>query len=112
MARRGARVAGEDRTVTVIDAGPGLGEAFVSGTVTADNYRVREGVVQARTPGGQRTAVRPDPGGGTRTVALAPAQQDGPVLADAQAVELAGLGRRFSQHFDGPHDIERFYDSH
>ncbi|HLK00455.1 MAG TPA: rifamycin-inactivating phosphotransferase, partial [Streptosporangiaceae bacterium] len=65
-----------------IEAIFGLGEALVSGLVNADVYQVRGGEVTVKTIQGQ------------------------PVLADAQIVRLAHLGRRIEAHFGQPQDIE------
>ena len=72
-----------DRTVTAIEAVPGLGEALVSGRATPDTYTVRDGAVVAATPAGSRTT-----------------------LTDEQALELATLGRRVEAELGRPQDIE------
>lgn len=68
-----------NRTIAVIEAVAGLGEALVSGLVNADRYQVRDGVVVART---------------------------GPVLGDAEVLALVELGRRIEAHHGAPQDIE------
>ena len=68
-----------DRTVVVIEASAGLGEALVSGLVTPDVFRVREGAVLERT---------------------------GPVLSDRDVLRLAEIGRRIETHFGAPQDVE------
>jgi rifampicin phosphotransferase len=73
---------GGNREVASIEAVRGLGEALVSGQVNADGYKVRDGRVTESEPVGE------------------------PVLAEAQAVELAALGRRIEAHFGRPQDIE------
>ncbi|MEV7598205.1 rifamycin-inactivating phosphotransferase [Kitasatospora sp. NPDC089797] len=95
-----------DRKVATVDAGFGLGEALVSGLVNPDVFRVRDGAVVARTLGTKQVAVLALPAGGTREVALDPERQGQPALTDAQAVRLAGLGRRIEGHFGSPQDIE------
>lgn len=77
-----------NRKVVSIDAGPGLGETLVGGLVNADTYKVRDGQVAKRK------------------VAAGPDLQIEQVLADAQIVELAALGRRIEAHFGRPQDIE------
>ncbi len=73
------------RKIATIEATPGLGEALVAGTVNADSYQVRDGaIVERRVAGEQRP----------------------PALTDAQALELAALGRRIELHFGAPQDIE------
>jgi phosphoenolpyruvate synthase/pyruvate phosphate dikinase len=74
------------RKVASVEASFGLGVALVSGRVGADTFKVRDGEVVAR--------------------ATAPARQERPALADAQAVRLVQLGRRIEAHFGHPQDIE------
>jgi pyruvate,water dikinase len=95
-----------NRTVATVDAGLGLGEALVSGTVTPDVFTVRHGDVVARSIGAKRRAVRAVPGGGTRTVEVDPRRQKEPALTDAQVTELVALGRRIEARFGRPQDIE------
>ncbi|WP_278261940.1 rifamycin-inactivating phosphotransferase [Nocardia sp. AG03] len=95
-----------DRRVVSVDAGFGLGEALVSGLVNADNYRVRDGVIVDRTVASKKLAVEPVPGGGTRVREIAAARREQPVLADAEVLRLAELGRRIEAHFGSPQDIE------
>ncbi|WP_328306220.1 rifamycin-inactivating phosphotransferase [Actinomycetospora sp. NBC_00405] len=77
-----------NREVTTIEAVLGLGEALVSGLVSADTYTVREGEVVERV-----IAVKEEP-----------ARR--PALTDAQVVGLAQLGRRIEAHFGRPQDVE------
>ena len=73
-----------DRKVATVEAGKGLGDAFVSGRVNADAFAVRGGEVIVRS--------------------VAAAEQ--PALTDAQVVQLARLGRRIEAHFGRPQDVE------
>lgn len=95
------------RQQAVIDASPGLGEAVVSGAVNPDHFVVdpASGSVLERRLGDKRIAVRPIPGGGTRTVA---ASNGGAAacLTDQQAAALAALGLQVERHFGAPQDIE------
>ena len=95
-----------DRTVTSVEASFGLGEALVSGRVTPDIAKVRDGAVVTTTIAAKRLAVRATPGGGTQEVAIEPAQREQPALTDAQVVQLAQLGRRIEAHFGSPQDVE------
>jgi pyruvate,water dikinase len=74
-----------NRKIACVEASFGLGESLVSGLVTADAYRVRDGEVVAS--------------------ALA-TKQGPPALTEAQVVQLARLGRRIEAHFGHPQDIE------
>ena len=93
-----------DRRVVSIDAGLGLGEALVSGLVAPDTIAVRDGAVVSRVVGAQAFQIRAVPGGGTEQVAVDPAAP--PALTDAEAVELAALGRRIEAHLGSPQDVE------
>ncbi|KRD06292.1 rifamycin-inactivating phosphotransferase [Streptomyces sp. Root264] len=95
-----------NRKVATVDAGFGLGEALVSGLVNPDVFRVRDGEVVARTIAVKHRALHALPAGGTREVAIESQQREQPALTDAQAVRLAGIGRRIEAHFGRPQDIE------
>ncbi|MCX5265523.1 rifamycin-inactivating phosphotransferase [Streptomyces sp. NBC_00199] len=95
-----------NRKVATVDAGFGLGEALVSGLVNPDVFRVRDGEVVARTIAAKHRALHALPVGGTREVAIESQQREQPALTDAQAVRLAGIGRRIEAHFGRPQDIE------
>ncbi|MFI7683190.1 rifamycin-inactivating phosphotransferase [Streptomyces griseoaurantiacus] len=95
-----------NRTVATVDAGFGLGEALVSGTVTPDVFTVRGEEILARSVGAKQRAVQAVPGGGTRTVEVEPRRQREPALSDARVRELVALGRRIEAHFGRPQDIE------
>lgn len=98
-------VSGDRRTAT-IDAGYGLGEALVSGTLTPDTLRVRDGRVVERGVAVKERAVRARPGGGTEPVPVPAGLRERPVLGDGQAVRLVELGRRIEAAFGAPQDIE------
>ncbi|WP_433035567.1 rifamycin-inactivating phosphotransferase [Actinomycetospora sp. CA-053990] len=95
-----------NREVTTIEAVLGLGEALVSGLVSADSYTVREGEVVERAIAAKERAVLGSPGGGTREQAVEEERRRRPALTDAQAVGLAQLGRRIEAHFSRPQDVE------
>ncbi|MFI6166264.1 rifamycin-inactivating phosphotransferase [Nocardia sp. NPDC051052] len=95
-----------DRTVVSIDAGFGLGEALVSGLVNADVYQVRDGSITSRTIATKKLAVEPIPAGGTEVREIAQERRNEPVLADAEVLRLAELGRHIEAHFGSPQDIE------
>ncbi|GAA2766641.1 phosphoenolpyruvate synthase [Streptomyces paradoxus] len=95
-----------NRKVATVDAGFGLGEALVSGLVNPDVFKVRDGEVVARTIAAKQRAVHPLPAGGTQERTVDSQRQEQPALTDAQAVQLAHLGRRIEAHFGRPQDIE------
>ncbi|MFI1582513.1 rifamycin-inactivating phosphotransferase [Embleya sp. NPDC020630] len=95
-----------NRRVATVDAGPGLGEALVSGLVNPDVFTVRDGEIVARTIADKPRALHAVPGGGTHEVAIAPDRRRQPALTDARVLELVRLGRRIEAHFGRPQDIE------
>lgn len=101
------------RHVTSIDAGFGLGEALVSGIVSADLYRVdarTDRLIEA-TVGDKPIAIRSLPEGGTLRETLSDAQRHAQVLSEPQVVALARLGRRVAAHYGKPQDIEWCIDA-
>ena len=98
----------ENRNTCSIDASFGLGEALVSGLVSADLYRVdkRSGEILTRQIAEKKIAILPLKEGGTETVDLPPAEQTRPALADRQIKELSNIGRKIEAHYDQPQDIE------
>ncbi|RKH19813.1 phosphoenolpyruvate synthase [Corallococcus sp. CA047B] len=95
-----------NRKVASVEASFGLGEALVSGLVNADNYKVRDGEVIAKTVATKQMAIHALPAGGTQEQAIEPERRQQPALTDAQVVRLAQLGRRIEAHFGRPQDIE------
>src|SRR5438876_2965398 len=95
-----------NRKVAAVEATFGLGEALVSGLVSADMYKVRDGEVVAKAVATKPLAIRASPAGGTQEEAVDPERQAQPALTDAQVVRLAQLGRRIEEHFGCPQDIE------
>lgn len=95
----------ENRHITSIEAGLGLGEALVSGEVTADSVRVetRTGEILDYEVGDQQLAVQPLAEGGTETVELDAADR---VLSDEQVRTLVDLGAEIEALFECPQDIE------
>ena len=97
------------RHIASIDAGFGLGEALVSGVISADLYRVdkRSGEVLLARPGDKPFAIRSVKGGGTRREALPESERHSRALDDQQVRALANLGARIEGLYGGaPQDIE------
>ena len=96
------------RHIVSIDAGFGLGEALVSGLVSADLYKLdkRTNEIVERKIAKKTLAIWPTPEGGTRQEAISGDRQTAPSLTDQQAKELATLGARIEAHYQAPQDIE------
>jgi pyruvate,water dikinase len=99
---------GGRRGVAVVDAGFGLGEALVSGVVSADRYRVdrRTRLVLERSIADKGLRIDADPSGGVVRTALVGAARSESSLSDARLLELVALGDRVEAHFGAPQDIE------
>ena len=95
-----------NRTVVSIDASFGLGEALVSGQVSADLYKVKNSHIVSRKLAKKKLAIYALPEGGTVTKEIPPEQQDQQALSDRQISELAVLGKKIEQHYGVPQDIE------
>jgi pyruvate,water dikinase len=95
-----------NRKVASVEASFGLGEALVSGLVSADVYKVRNGDIVAKAVATKRRAIYASPAGGTQERPIEPAHQEQPALTDTQVVQLAQLGRRIEALFGCPQDIE------
>lgn len=101
------------RHIASIDAGFGLGEALVGGLVSADLYRVdsRDGRLLEARVADKQLAIRALPGGGTVRETLVEPQRSAQVLTEAQAIQLARLGKRIAAHYGSPQDIEWCIDA-
>ncbi|MDO3625429.1 phosphoenolpyruvate synthase [Mucilaginibacter sp. BT774] len=95
-----------NRKVLSIDAGFGLGDALVSGLVSADNYKVQGGEIVDKMIAAKKLAIFGLKEGGTGTQHLARDQQNIQTLTNEEILELAQIGRRIEAHFGYPQDIE------
>ncbi|HZG81194.1 MAG TPA: phosphoenolpyruvate synthase [Brevibacillus sp.] len=95
-----------NRKLLSIDASYGLGEALVSGLVSADCYKVREGEIIDKRIGTKKLAIYGQKEGGTMTRQIDPDQQKTQTLTDLQILQLARIGRKIEAHFGCPQDIE------
>ncbi|TDF95057.1 phosphoenolpyruvate synthase [Paenibacillus piri] len=107
-------ISGHRGTVS-IDASFGLGEALVSGLVSADLYQVRAGELILQNIARKKLAIFALPEGGTVTKELPEEEQERQALNAAQAIELAALGEKIKRHYGSDQDVEwclaegRFY---
>jgi phosphoenolpyruvate synthase/pyruvate phosphate dikinase len=95
-----------NRTVVSIDASFGLGEALVSGMVSADLYKVKNDHIIDKKISQKKVAIYSLSEGGTITQEIPEEQQTQQALTDQQIVDLAALGKRIQQHYGVPQDIE------
>ncbi|QWG28762.1 phosphoenolpyruvate synthase [Bacillus mycoides] len=95
-----------NRKVLSIDASFGLGEALVSGLVSADNYKVKEGEIAEKMTATKKLAIYALKEGGTETKQINLAQQKIQTLTEQQILQLAQIGRQIEAYFGCPQDIE------
>ncbi|HHY73403.1 MAG TPA: phosphoenolpyruvate synthase [Bacillus bacterium] len=95
-----------NRKLLSIDASFGLGEALVSGLVSADCYKVQEDKVIDKMIATKKLAIYPRNEGGTETQPINPDQQKTQTLTDQQILQLARIGRQIEAYFGCPQDIE------
>ncbi|MEK4485822.1 phosphoenolpyruvate synthase [Psychrobacillus sp. FSL H8-0484] len=95
-----------NRKLLSIDASFGLGEALVSGLVSADCYKVQEGEIVDKRIATKKMAIYGRKEGGTETQQIDPDQQKTQTLTEQQILQLARIGRQIEAYFGYPQDIE------
>ncbi|AEI42954.1 phosphoenolpyruvate synthase [Paenibacillus mucilaginosus] len=95
-----------NRKLLSIDAGFGLGEALVSGLVSADSYKVCDEQIVEKRIAAKKLAVYARKEGGTVTRPIDPDQQKAQTLTEQQILQLARTGRQIEAYFGCPQDIE------
>ncbi|MCP1123811.1 phosphoenolpyruvate synthase [Bacillus sp. 3103sda1] len=95
-----------NRKLLSIDASFGLGEALVSGLVSADCYKVQEEEIVDKMISTKKLAIYGLKEGGTETQQIDPNQQKTQTLTEQQILQLARIGRQIEAHFGCPQDIE------
>ncbi|OAB41903.1 phosphoenolpyruvate synthase [Paenibacillus glacialis] len=95
-----------NRKLLSIDASFGLGEALVSGLVSADCYKVQEEEIVDKMIATKKLAIYGRKEGGTETRQLDSEQQKAQTLTEQQILQLARIGRQIEAYFGCPQDIE------
>ncbi|WP_407314313.1 phosphoenolpyruvate synthase [Desulfosporosinus sp. SB140] len=95
-----------NRKLLSINASFGLGEALVSGLVSADCYKVREEEIVDMMIATKKLAIYGLKEGGTETRQITHEQQKTQTLTEQQILQLARLGRQIEAYFGCPQDIE------
>jgi rifampicin phosphotransferase len=95
-----------NRKLLSIDAGFGLGEAMVSGLVSADCYKVQEGEIVDKRIAAKKLAVYGRKEGGTETKQISADRQTSQTLTEQQILQLEQIGRQVEAFFGSPQDIE------
>jgi pyruvate, water dikinase len=97
-----------DTNRLMIEAGYGLGEAIVSGSVTPDIYlfdKTTEKIISKEINSQDWKIVR-DPKGGDKHVSVPIADRKDQKMSDSEIIELAKLGKKIEQHYNAPQDTE------
>lgn len=103
----------EDYNQLIIEAGLGLGEAIVSGSVTPDSYVVEKEplrVVDVNVSE-QSKALYRKVGGGNEWKTLTASVANAQVLSGTDIVELSEIVKRIEHHYGHPQDIEWAYEA-
>ncbi|MCD7033626.1 phosphoenolpyruvate synthase [Metabacillus sp. GX 13764] len=95
-----------NRKLFSINASYGLGEAIVSGLVTPDCYKIKEGDIVEKNIADKKSAIYDKKNGGTETREIPSGQQKAQVLTDQQILELGKIGKQIQGYFESPQDIE------
>lgn len=95
-----------NRRITSIDASFGLGEALVSGLVSADLYQVKDDQIVKKQVSKKSLLIKAQPEGGTERADILEEDSLSSSLSDEQALQLARIGRKIEDHFGNPQDIE------
>jgi pyruvate,water dikinase len=107
----------EDKKQMIIEAGWGLGEEIVSGSITPDAYVISKNdfsIMDINISKQEKMIIR-KVGGGTKEAAVPKAKQEKQVLSGKQIIELAKICADIEKHYKKPQDIEwafakgRFY---
>ncbi|MEJ0002182.1 MAG: PEP/pyruvate-binding domain-containing protein [bacterium] len=103
----------EDRNQLIIEAGFGLGEAIVSGSVTPDSYVVEKEprrIIDVSVSNQTRALYRKT-GGGNEWINLEPQKAGSQVLNEAQILEFSKIVLTIENHYGFPCDIEWAYEA-
>ncbi|MCI0764921.1 phosphoenolpyruvate synthase [Bacillus sp. TL12] len=95
-----------NRKLLSIDASYGLGEALVTGLVSADCYKVQEEEIVDKMIATKKLAIYALKEGGTKAQQIDPNLQKTQTLTEQQILQLARIGRQIEAYFGCPQDIE------
>jgi len=98
----------QDKNKIIIEAGIGLGEAVVSGSITPDAYIVEKNshCIASVRAAEQKQGIFCKPKGGVTWRELRPRKKTEQVLADAEILELSALVKKIENLSNFPCDIE------
>jgi len=98
----------EDKNVMVIEAGFGLGEAIVSGSVTPDRYLINKETLEiiGKEISIQKWKIVHNVKGGDKHVGISAKTAKQQKLTDDQILRLAKIGLEIEKHYNLPQDTE------
>lgn len=99
----------QDRNQMIIEAGYGLGEAIVSGSITPDSYIIDkkdELILDVSIAKQEKMMIIKGATGGLKTVIVPKAKQEKQKLSGPKIMELAALCAKIEKHYKHPQDIE------
>lgn len=99
----------QDRNQLIIEAGFGLGEAIVSGSITPDSYVVDKQdrhIIDINISEKNRSLIRADSGGGNEWVKVEELKASSQVLSESEILELTEIILKIENHFGFPVDVE------
>ncbi len=98
----------QDKNQLIIEAGYGLGEAIVSGTITPDSYVVhkKEGTILDINISAQEKQIIMKQGGGSVLKPVPKSKQAKQKLTGKQIIELSEIIKKIEKHYQSPQDIE------
>lgn len=98
----------KDENMLVIEAGFGLGESVVLGSITPDRYVVdkKEFRIISREINEQKWQILSDSKGGDKHVAVPKTKQKAQKISDDKILKLAKIGLEIEKHYGKPQDTE------
>ena len=99
----------QDRNQMIIEAGYGLGEAIVSGSITPDSYIIDkkdELIMDVSIADQKKMMIIKGAKGGLKWQAVPNAKQEKQKLSGLKIMELAALCEKIEKHYKHPQDIE------
>jgi len=104
----------EDPNQLIIEAGYGLGEAIVSGSITPDSYVIEKdflAIVDVNINTQTRSLIRANRGIGNEWINIPEPKASSQVLNKKQILELADLVVKIEKHFGFPVDVEWAFEN-
>jgi rifampicin phosphotransferase len=95
-----------NRKVISIDSSFGLGEALVSGSVSADLFQIKSDKLIRKKIARKEVEIRASKSGGTVKEDIEEERKTAPSLSEENALQLARIGQLIQEHFGSPQDIE------